>query len=52
MGRIGYFLETLPLLPMAPVSIDELRAARKRVAALEKLFDRQNTAERLTSILN
>jgi hypothetical protein len=34
------------------ISFDELEASRKRVAALEKLIDPENTAERLTSILN
>jgi len=52
MGRVAYFLETLPPPPIASVSVDELEAARKRVAALEKLVDPENTAERLTSILN
>lgn len=52
MGRIAYFLETLPPPPAATTSADELDAARKRVEALEKLVDPENTAERLTSILN
>lgn len=52
MGRIAYFLETLPPPPAATTSVDELDAARKRVEALEKLVDPENTAERLTSILN
>lgn len=52
MGRIAYFLETLPSLPVVTTSIDELEAARKRVEVLEKLVDPENTAERLTSILN
>jgi len=52
MGRIAYFLETLPPPPAATTSVDELDAARKRVEALEKLVDPENTAERLTSTLN
>jgi hypothetical protein len=52
MGRIAYFLETLPPSAAALIPVDELEAARKRVAALEKLVDPENTAERLTSILN
>ena len=52
MGRIAYFLETLPLPPTATTSVDELEAARKRVEALEKLVDPEDTAERLTSTLN
>ena len=52
MGRIAYFLETLPLPPAATTSVDELDAARKRVEALEKLVDPEDTAERLTSTLN
>lgn len=52
MGRIAYFLETVPSPPAATSSVDELNAARKRVEALEKLVDPDNTAERLTSILN
>ncbi len=52
MGRIAYFLETLPPPPAATMSADELGAARKRVEALEKLVDSENTAERLTSTLN
>jgi len=52
VGRITYFLETLP--PPSPLvaSNDELEAARKRVEALEKLLDAESTADRLSSILN
>ncbi len=52
MGRIAYFLETLPLPRAATTSVDELETVRKRVEALEKLVDPETTAERLTSTLN
>ncbi|OAN55318.1 DUF3732 domain-containing protein [Sphingobium sp. TCM1] len=52
LGRIAYFLETLPPPPATSVSADELDEVRRRVAALERLVDPENTAERLTSILN
>lgn len=52
LGRIAYFLETLPPSPAVAVSLEELDAMRKRVEALEKLVDPESTAERLTSILN
>lgn len=43
MGRIAYFLETLPPPPAAAASTEELDAARKRVDALEKLVDPEST---------
>ncbi|MEG3147606.1 DUF3732 domain-containing protein [Sphingomonas sp. RT2P30] len=52
VGRITYFLETLPRPAPIVASGDELEAARKRVEALEKLVDPENTADRLSSILN
>ncbi len=52
VGRITYFLETLP--PPTPVSTlpSDLEGARRRVAALENLMDPENTEDRLLSILN
>jgi hypothetical protein len=52
IGRIAYFLETLPPPPATAASTEELDAARKRVKALEKLVDLESTEQRLTSILN
>jgi hypothetical protein len=52
MGRIAYFLETLPPPPALAASTEELDAARKRVEALEKMVDPESTEQRLTSILN
>ncbi|ACB95134.1 DUF3732 domain-containing protein [Beijerinckia indica] len=52
LGRIAYFLETLPPQPLIGTSATDLEAARRRVAALEKLLDPESTADRLASILN
>jgi hypothetical protein len=52
LGRITYFLETLPPPAAVMVSSDELESARKRVRALEALLDPEDTADRLSSILN
>jgi hypothetical protein len=52
IGRITYFLETLPPQSSVGTSTNELEAARKRVEVLEKLMDPEDTADRLASILN
>lgn len=52
LGRITYFLETLPPPATGVASSDELEGARKRVQALEALLDPEDTADRLSSILN
>ncbi|WP_294193443.1 DUF3732 domain-containing protein [uncultured Sphingomonas sp.] len=52
IGRIAYFLETLPPPPAAVTSGEELDALRKRVEALDRLIDPERTKQRLTSILN
>ncbi len=53
VGRITYFLETLPPPPPAAAAAnDDLDQARKRVQALEALLDPEDVADRLSSILN
>lgn len=52
LGRITYFLETLPPPAAVAASSDELESARRRVQALEALLDPEDTADRLSSILN
>lgn len=52
VGRITYFLETLPPLPMVTATSDELEQKRKRLQALEALLDSENTADQLVAILN
>ncbi|HEV7370994.1 DUF3732 domain-containing protein, partial [Arenibaculum sp.] len=52
LGRITYFLETLPPPTASVFSRDELESARKRVQTLEALLDPEDIADRLSSILN
>ena len=52
IGRITYFLETLPAPSGDVVPTNELEQARKRVEALEALLSSEDTADRLSSILN
>jgi hypothetical protein len=51
VGRIAYFLETLPEPPAVATSSDELNKLRQRVHALEAKLDPEDT-DRLSSILN
>lgn len=52
LGRITYFLETLPAKARSDVNGDKLDKLRNRIAALEKTLDPDDTADRLSSILS